>query len=341
MAARRLSFLLSLAGILLLLNPLLPAQQPQVGKIIGLVRVLKGDFPPHPIMLSLELHGSTINSVYADGQGRFGFYDLAPNIYHVIIKDDAYEPTNEMAVVNPAITTTTFVMVTLTPLPDAKQDSLPRRIGGSNPGLVSLTEYTKKFPKPAVKEFEKGTKADQSGKKEEALRHYQKAVEIAPDFYPARNNIGSHYLDQQRYAEARKEFAEVVRLNQSDAAGYFNLSNVCMLMGDLKEAQRYLDEGLRRQPDAALGQFLLGMLEMQNGKMTEAEGALKHAMELDPMMPQPRLQLINLYLKERRNQEATASLRDFLKAFPDGPFSPKAQQVLKRLESADQPSPHQ
>ncbi len=341
MARRPLAALLVRALALLCLGSSVFAQQSQIGKIVGIVRVLRGDFPSRQILVSLEIHGSTITSAYADGQGRFGFYDLSSNIYRVKISDDAYEPVDEMAIVNPAVNPTTFVMITLIPRKTVTQDTLPKRASGSNPDIVSLAEYTSKFPKPAVKEFDKGLKADHSGKKEEAFRHYQKALEIAPEFYPARNNLGSLYLDRQEYAKAKEEFTEVVRLNQSDAAGYFNLSNVCMLMGDMKEAQRYLDEGFRRQPDAALGQFLLGMLEMQNGKMTEAEGALKHAMELDPMMPQPRLQLINLYLKERRNQEATASLRDFLKAFPDGPFSPKAQQILKRLESADQSSSHQ
>ncbi len=46
------------------------------GKVIGQIRVVKGDFPPHPIMVELQLRGAAINSTYADAEGRFGFYEL-------------------------------------------------------------------------------------------------------------------------------------------------------------------------------------------------------------------------------------------------------------------------
>ena len=65
------------------------AQQNQLGKIIGNVRVVKGDFPPHPVLISLEMRGAPIGSAYCDDQGRFGFYSLVANEYQVSVNDDA------------------------------------------------------------------------------------------------------------------------------------------------------------------------------------------------------------------------------------------------------------
>ncbi len=59
----------------------LTAQQNAYGKIIGNVRVSRGDFPAHPVLVSLEMRGTPIGSTYCDDQGRFGFYALVANEY--------------------------------------------------------------------------------------------------------------------------------------------------------------------------------------------------------------------------------------------------------------------
>jgi predicted Zn-dependent protease len=112
-----------------------------------------------------------------------------------------------------------------------------------------------------------------------------------------------------------------------------------MLTGELPEAQRYLAEGMHRQPDSALGHFLQGTMDIHLGKLPQAEGWLRQAIQLDPMMAQARLQLVNLLLQQGRKGDAVAQLHDFLSAFPEGPFSGKAKDLLKRLQ-VPQPGSH-
>jgi tetratricopeptide (TPR) repeat protein len=227
----------------------------------------------------------------------------------------------------------TFLDITLVPLPSKDSGGLSQKSAGANPDLMDVREYTAKVPKAARKEFDKGVRADGAGKRDEAIRHYQKAIEIDPGFYAAHNNLGSAYLSKSDFAAARKEFEQVVALNQSDATAYFNLSNVCLLMNQAPDARRFLDEGFRRQPDSALGQFLLGSLYLRAGKMPEAEHALRQAIQLSPVMVQPRLQLVNLYLQQGRKQDAVTELHAFVSAFPGNPFNKHAQQLLQRLEN--------
>src|SRR5882757_10468414 len=167
------------------------SQQNQLGKIIGNVRVVRGDFPAHPVLISLEMRGAPIESKYSDDQGRFGFYSLVPNQYRVSISDVAYEPVSTTTEVNPATSPVNFVEFTLVPRSDTKKDSLPRRVEGSNPFLIDPTEYYRHFPKKTVKEFERGVDADHRGKTDEAIGHYEKALSYSPSFYPAHNNLGS------------------------------------------------------------------------------------------------------------------------------------------------------
>ena len=309
----------------------LSAQQ-QLGNIIGEIRVDRGDFPTRPVYVQLQLRFAPISSVYADNQGRFGFHGLDGNVYHVLIREDGFQPVDQQVVIDPVTSPTAILQITLRQRNEEKPNALQQRLRGSNPYLVDLGEYRQRFPKSVLKEFDKGTRADQEGKREEAIRHYERALRTAPDFYPAHNNLGSDYLGQSNLPAARKEFEEAVRLNQSDAAGYFNLSNVCTLTGKLDEAQQFLNEGFRREPDSALGQFLLGSLDMRRGNYPEAESALRRAIRTSPVMTQARLQLINLMLKLGRNDEAKSELHDFIGAFPDNAYTPKAKQLLARLD---------
>jgi tetratricopeptide (TPR) repeat protein len=150
--------------------------------------------------------------------------------------------------------------------------------------------------------------------------------------------LGSDYLSKSDFVGARREFEQVVKLNQSDANAYFNLSNVCMLTNGLPEAQQYLDEGLRRQPDSAFGQFLLGSLDLRLKKTAQAEIALLRAIQLDPTKAQYRLQLVNLLLQQGRKDAAASQLRELLTTLPDSSFSAQARQVLQRLESTSAPA---
>src|SRR5260370_5887469 len=170
------------------------AQQNQLGKIIGSVRVVKGDFPSRPVLISLEMRGSPIGSAYCDDQGRFGFYSLVANQYRVSIDDDAYEPVSETTEVNAATSTVNWVQITLVPRSAAKKDPLPGRVEGSNPFLIDPAEYYRRFPKKTLKEFEKGVDADHQGKADDAIQHYEKALSYSPDFYPPPNNPRSPYL---------------------------------------------------------------------------------------------------------------------------------------------------
>jgi tetratricopeptide (TPR) repeat protein len=316
----------------LLPNQLFAQQANQLGKIIGSVRVSRGDFPPHPVLISVEMRGTPIGSAYCDDQGRFGFYNLVANHYRVSVNDDAYDPVAETIEVNPTAAPINFVQIMLVPRSGAKKDPLPGRVEGSNPYLVGPTDYDRQFPKKTVKEFKKGVDADREGKTDEAIEHYEKALSYSPEFYPAHNNLGSAYLSRKNFEAAQSQFEATLKVNQNDAQAYFNLANVLLLTQRYDDAAREIEEGLQRRPDSAFGHFLQGLMYSHTGRPELAEKSLRSALELDPKMSQVYLQLVNLYLQQKRTSDAISELEAYLKAFPDSPFSPKARDLLKRLQ---------
>jgi Tfp pilus assembly protein PilF len=330
---RRFVFWLLFAFALLFPSTLF-AQFPALGRIIGQIRVLKGDFAAHQILVELRYRGAASDSIYADVQGHFGFASLPPGEYHVVIQDEAYYAVDERVYVRPDVEPYAMVQILLRPREEAKKDDpMGARASGGNPYLVDPADYNKRFPKKALKEYERGVDAERKGKPEEAIAHYEGTLKIAPDYYPAHNNLGSLYLSKSAFKPAEEQFREAVRLDANDAQAYFNLGNVLMMTGRYPESDAALAAGLQRRPDSAFARFLQGCLYERTGKFDEAEKSLREALRLDPSMSQAHLQLVNLYLQQKRKPDAIHQLQDFLKAFPTAPTAAKAKEVLNKLQS--------
>ena len=328
-----------LPWLLLLFALLLPgtlfSQMQQAGGIGGRLRTAHGDLLPHQIMVELRFRGAAVNSAYADAEGRFGFTSLVPNPYHIVINDEGYYPVDEVVNLRPEAPNAQ-VQIILRPREEKKKgDLMGARVSGSNPDLVNPSDYNKRFPKKAVKEYERGVDAEHKGERDQAIAHYEGALKIAPDYYPAHNNLGALYLGKSDFKSAEAQFRESVRLGQSEAQAYFTLGNVLMLTGRYTESEKVLAAGLQRRPDSAFARFLQGCLFARTGKFDEAEKSLREALQLDPAMSQAHLQLVNLYLRQNRKEDAVHQLQDFLKAFPRAPTAAKAREVLNRLQTQE------
>ncbi len=318
-------------------SPVRMEGQAPAGAVVGQVQIARGSFPEEPVMVTLTAFGATVNSTYTDNEGRFAFTNLAGNPYHVIIQEKDYLPVDEAVVIDPT-TPVRRVNLRLTPRETPEKDSLSSAqdtITGGNPYLTNSAGVQKLYPTDALKEFKEGVKADQKHKVENAITHYQKVIALAPDFYQARNNLGTLYLGKTDYTAAGAQFKRVIEINPTDAKAYFNLGNVYLLTRQFEDAERLVEQGLGRQPEVALGHFLRGSLYARKGDAPRAETSLRRSLELDPKMAQAHLALVNLFLQEGKNEAAIAELKTFLKEFPEHNFAPKARNVLKGLEKVN------
>lgn len=323
----------------LFLPSTLVGQTQILGRIIGQIRVGRGEVPPHPIMVELRLHGGTIESVYTDNDGRFGFSNLLANGYRVVINDEDYYPVEERADVSASVTPVVTLQIALRLREDKKkEDPIGARASGGSPYLVDLADYNKRFPKKALKEYARAVDAEHKGKQEEAISHYEGALKIAPDYYPAHNNLGTLYLSKSDFKLAEQQFQDTLRLDQNDPQAYFNLGNLFLLTGRYPESEAAVSSGLQRRPDSAFGHFLQGCVWVRTGKYSEAETKLREALQLDATMWQAHLQLVSLYLRQERRPDAIGELQAFLTAFPSVAAAPKAKELLHKLQSESSPA---
>lgn len=334
MPGARRSLILACLGFLLLPVPALRAQQGGVGSIIGELHLSRGDFPGS-IFVELQVRTATIASAFSDDQGKFGFYGLGSNPYHVVIHDERFYPVDQLVVLDTSLSQMSMAQITLTLREPAKKGPLPNRESGSNPYLIDPAEYRKHFPRNAVKEFDKGVAADKDQKRDDAIRHYEKALSLAPDFYPAHNNLGSDYLAESDFNAAEAQFQQVIHANTTDAAAYFNLANVFLLTRRFQESLEHAIEGLRREPNSAFGYYVLGSAYHHVGDAAQSEQALRRALELDPKLSRAHLALVNLYLAEHRDADVSAELNAFLRDFPNDAYAPKARALLHKMNGRD------
>ena len=78
-----------------------------------------------------------------------------------------------------------------------------------------------------------GAVCDEIGKGEETLKYLLKAIEVAPEFYPAYGNIGFKYQEMGQYSKAIEYFNKVLEFNPNDPLGYSNRSYNLYKLGDL------------------------------------------------------------------------------------------------------------
>jgi tetratricopeptide (TPR) repeat protein len=326
--------------VLALIFPMAPpllSQGPQYGSIVGQVRVARSAFPSKAVLVLLNTRGATIASAYTDNEGRFTFNGLLGNPYRVVINDPDYAPVDELIALDPSTGAVRMLNITLVPRADVAEPKSGEEtdVGiGTNPNVTSPAGLRHTIPDSALREFKAGVGAEKKNKVEDATRHYRRAIELAPDFYEARNNLGSLALSHSDFSTAREQFETAMKLNPSEAASYFNLANVFILTKNPAEAVKVARDGLRLQPTSAFGHFVLGTALGNAGNAIDAERELRRALELDSKMTKAHLALVNIYLQQQRRDSAVEELRSFLKSSPDDPFAPKAREVLKRLETS-------
>ena len=301
--------------------------------IVGQVRVTRLGPPPIRVLVRLERSGAQAGETYSDGEGKFFFSELPPNLYRIIIRQEGYRAVDIGVPLNSSAQHTVYLpTIELVPEDKTGNAAQPTTKGG-NPAMVDESALAENFPKQATKQFEKATKAEREGNHQEAIDHYEKALAIAPAMYTARNNLASLYLEQHRFDEAEGQLKKVIAENHADANAYFNLANVYLLTNRLREATDSVEEGLKRQPQSGLGEFLMGSVLVRKGDVKEAERHFRIALNNDPNLTNAHLALVNLYVKESRSDDAIAELSSFLKQSPDSPYAPHARELLTKLRS--------
>jgi tetratricopeptide (TPR) repeat protein len=175
-------------------------------------------------------------------------------------------------------------------------------------------------PDKAMREYEEAQKDLAKHDVVAATKRLEHAVEMAPQFATAWNNLGTIAYQTQKYLRAEECFREALAQDPDAYEPLVNLGGVLVNLHKLNEAWEYNVRAVLLRPGDALANAQLGTTYFELADLDLAEKYLKKAREIDPAhFSHPQLLLAEIHLRRGDTHAAAADLEDFLRYHPDWP----------------------
>jgi len=180
------------------------------------------------------------------------------------------------------------------------------------PQAETISVHELLLPAAAVKEFQRSQKAVHSGDFRSAAEHLRKAIEIAPAFVQAHNNLGASYIQLNEYESAVTEFETAIALDTKIEEPYRNLGLGLFLLRRYPEAEVAARRAMKLDPQHSAARYTLGrILAAEGGGSAEVEQLLRQSV---PDFPDARLPLAQVLLNQGATDPAAAELRAYLQS---------------------------
>lgn len=301
-------------------------QMPGLGRTTVTGRVVLADagFPPLVKVQLEDSPGRLVQTTQTEASGRFLFHGVQPGRYVIVVRIPGYHTVNLPVMVSngPVI----GLKLVLTP------DGFHRGSGktsSGDAGIVSVRQLL--IPGEAREEFRKGNQSRVHGKIDEAIKHWQKSIEIYPRYAESYMELSRAYADHGDFDRATTAAERAVEIDGDNADPYTYLGYVYLKERKFPKAERAFRNAVRHSDDDWFSQFWLGELLLIQRNPKDAYPHLLRASLLNPRMPQVFVFLYDDLLMLGRWRQALEKLDDFLARFPNHPLAAKAREMRKAL----------
>ncbi len=304
-----------------LYGPSSSGQIPTVAGIGGtgqiLVRIREAG-SPFAGQATIALHSpsqltNTTTSSYDAGQAKFT--GLNSGQYLVEVSAPGYRTVQQEAVLA-ADGETEYLEVEMIPLRGAGESPTP---GGA---ILS--------PKP-LKELEKGLKALQAEKLDQAEVHLRKAQRAAPGYPDVNYLLGVLWLRRHDGAQARTYLEKAVQLSPKHASALLALGEAEYLQRDYSKAIDSLQKSVSMNP-AWRAYWLAGVASYQQGQYGKSREFAEEALRVGQEMALPaRLLLGEALAAIGQWTDAITALEHFLSEERDGPQADTAKMLVAEV----------
>jgi len=155
------------------------------------------------------------------------------------------------------------------------------------------------------------------GRPAEAIVHYQKALEINPDFAEADNNLGTVLLNQGRLDEAAECYGRALKIDPDFAEARNNMGVLLAKQGRTDEAVAEYWKAIALNPNRAEFYNNLGNLLATRGQSAQAIEQFQKALEIEPDNVKSHNNLADIFFAQSRWEEAIEHYQEALKQMPD------------------------
>jgi Flp pilus assembly protein TadD len=190
-------------------------------------------------------------------------------------------------------------------------------------------------PDKALIAYQKGEELRDRGENEEAIKHYQSALQQRPALVQARIGMARSLILLQKFDEAEKQIEAALRqAGRREAEAHTVLANLRRQQGLIEEAIMEYRKALRLardfSPEAHIG---LALALEEAGQTQEAIKHYRIGISQD-MDTEPILYYLlgNTLEKHRRNKEAIEAYQNYLRLDPQGQYASAVESIIERLK---------
>jgi tetratricopeptide (TPR) repeat protein len=188
------------------------------------------------------------------------------------------------------------------------------------------------IPEKAQKLYEDAHRALSHREAPAAEKSLEEAVEIAPQFSAAWNELGTIAYQTQRFDRAEQCFRQALEDDPRAYEPLVNLGGVLVTVHRTDEALTFNIRAVLARPNDALAQSQLGLTYFQADNFDLALKHLDLARHIDPgHFSCPQLTIAEIYLRRGEHKEAADVMEEFLKYHPDWPSAAKMRDVIAQL----------
>ena len=118
-------------------------------------------------------------------------------------------------------------------------------------GFSLFSDVIKHYPQIGLAYSKCGVILSEANLHEEALKYFDKAIQIKPNTYEFRNNRGLAYFRARRYKEAVEELTIAMRLNRLKPSSYANRGEAYTFLNEYDLAMADFDKAIELSPKEA------------------------------------------------------------------------------------------
>ena len=266
----------------------------------------------------------TVDERFTDSAGRITFGSVLPGNYSANVTGAGILNTSENIEVQAHKTTHSVIHVR-----EAEKADNNKGPGGT------VTVANLNIPEKARKELDNGAEAMDHGDLAGAVKHFEKAAKIYPNYASAFNNLGVIAAQQKHFETARTYFEKAVSLDDHFPDAYLNLSKLDLNQQKFQDAKQPLARVLAMEPNNLGALLMMATCELITG---QNESAIAYARKIHEL---PHEKFAASHLVAARALEAShhpdqaiEEYRIFLQEAPSSEFTHSAQEALARLQSA-------
>ena len=181
--------------------------------------------------------------------------------------------------------------------------------GDLNAALTELQSQAVRAPQDPAPHYNLGRVYAKRAEWDAAKREFEKAIELRPNYIPARLALAQLQLSRGEFNDALETALALLGLDERNTAARVIQSTALMGLKKYGEARQVLENVLKAEPGLADVNIQLGAVNLADKKYPEAEAAFRRAYQLNPVDLRGLMGMVEAAIAQNQTDAALALLQ--------------------------------